>query len=226
MINLYFDLDDVVFDFSRDFINFVNESYGREQYKISNEPALFNPEEVFGMDEKTLRYLLNYYIEAGKFAIQPLMPGAFDALNYFVEHPYFPCNIPNFITVRDPQSIIHTITRLQDVYHDLGYVYPLRGFQLFSANSKYHKKWHLIKELSRFNSQGIFVDDHPDYINDVLKHCPGVITIWMNSLNIKNGAHPHYEVKGWKEIIKLLETNIYEDLLAKSNHPGVQTEII
>ena len=224
MINLYFDLDDVVFDFSRDFIRFVNDLYNKEYIKLLPNPKAFTPIEVFGIEEEIFRPLLDKYIELAQFEHQPLMPHAFEALTYVNNYVGIKFNTPNFITVRDPESIIHTISRLQTVYEYIKYN-PLEGFKLFSANSKHHKKWQIIKELSKYNSEGIFIDDHPDYINDVVSHCPGVITFWMNSVGVHNGAHPHYTITDWQQFISLVDDKSYSELLKDSNHPGVQMEI-
>jgi len=224
MINFYIDLDDVIFNFSRDFAAFVNDRYKKEKCVIPDNPAEFTEITVFGMEREPFLYLLGLYIESGRFAVQPLMPGAARMMLRFAKN-----NIkPNFITVRDPKSVIHTMTRLQDVYHDLGIRVPYNSHRLWIANRKYHKKWHIINELSRFVTRGIFIDDHPKYINDVVKHCPGVIAIWMNTLNVKgDDCCPHYEVSNWEEVDTLIfnPENNFEVLLANSAHPGVQQNL-
>jgi len=85
----------------------------------------------------------------------------------------------------------------------------------------------MINELSRFVPQGVFIDDCPAYINDVVEHCPGILTIWMNTLNIaSDNCHPHYEVKNWTEVNAMLfGTDDFEDLMANSAHPGIQQRL-
>ncbi len=222
MINFYIDLDDVVFDFSRDFAAFVNARYNKTKIVIPDNPYEFTEITVFGMEKKKFMYLLGLYIEAGRFAIQPLISGAAKFLRKMAESG----GKPNFITVRDPESVMHTMSRLQDLYHLWGVTIPYTAFRLHIANSKHHRKWQIINELGRFAPKGIFIDDCPAYINDVVKNCPGVITIWMNTLNImKNDCDPHFEVSTWAEIHTLINNNSFEELTAKSARPGVQERL-
>ena len=178
MINLYLDLDDTTFDFSRDFVKFANERYGKEKYVIPDKPEEYSAPAVFGMTQEELRAILVHYVEQFKFATQPLLPGVKDAFDQLIDGQDI--GDTHFITVRNPESFLQTLARLQDFfYNDLGNHFPGLCYSLHMANSSHHKKWQIINTLhdSGRLEGGVFIDDAPDYINDVAKHCPGIVTI-------------------------------------------------
>ena len=223
MINLFFDLDDTIFDFSHDFVNFVNDRMGKKQYCINERPTEYECMAVFGMEPVAFHGWLERYVDAGRFATQPLLLTTFKALTYFAQNPDKYC-IPTFITIREPGVVLQTMHRLQDLYSEL-YKVPTQGFHLFMANSKLHKKWQIIRELSRHNPDGIFVDDCPTYIEDMMIHNPNVISFYMNTLGMTGDVCSHYTVDDWEGLLTIIRGRSYKDILMGSKHPGVQLAI-
>jgi len=226
MINLYFDLDDAFFDFSGPFLKFVNNILGK-QHRFPEHIDTWSAQEFYGIDRKTMDALLDKYSEEGRFFIQPPLPGALRGLKMLYGSKMIPkvYSRPYFITARQPVTLLHTLSQLQNTFKDLGFKNPADQFNLIMANNKYQLKWKIIKELNRFADGGIFIDDHPDYINDVTTHCPNTITIWFNRGYLNDSlSHPHYLVKSWEELGELLLCN-FDILIKNSNHKHVWEQL-
>ena len=227
MINLYIDLDDVVFDFKTSFLNFVNESMDRE-FNIPTNMDSWSIEKAYGVSEKLFNHFLLLYGEYGRFETQKFMPGASKMMGHFHLNPNDKFNIPHFITSREPEAYIQTLRQLNDIYHSWLAGSPTNCYHLYMANHKRELKYNIIRELNRINKQGIFIEDNPDYVNDVVKYCPGVVIFWFNYYHYnKSLCEPHYSVSSWDEIYGMLSNKSlsFDTLLRYSKHPGVQLEI-
>ena len=227
MIDLYIDLDDTIFDFSRDFLSFVNESMKRD-FKLPTKLEEWSSLQAFGLTTQMMGEYLKLYGKLGRVEIQPTMPGAEDFLDFIQSEDYvFPA--PHFITVRSADVYIQTLRRLRLLYEGIGCFYPTSRFHLHMSYNKHQLKWKTIKELNNSAGQGIFIDDNPFYINDVVRECPGVITFWMNSLNLDTSlCGPHYTVTSLVQVSNIIQAYSldFKSILSHSIRPGIQEELI
>ena len=226
MTNLILDIDDTAYAFTDTFIKFINNRLQRS-FTRPIQPLEWGSQEVFGIGRAQFDYLLKNFTEHNNFRKLPYLKGFWEAACWFHnnEKAY---GHPHYITLREPNAFIQTFNSLQSLYSDMHSFHAAQSFHLHIANPKHQTKAKIINSIRHWGEDDtVFIDDNPTLINQVAKECPGVLTIWLNTLNFHPEiASPHYLVSTWSEVIDLLKSRDHDLLLKHSMHPEEQLSLV
>jgi len=221
MIQYYIDCDGVTFHYVEPFLDFINDLMGKKLYS-AKQITQYNIPSCLGMPDREFFAYLNKYVEKQKFASQPFMDGAIEGIFHIISNTRKTGSV-NYITVRPIGAYLQTIKSIRGFFKTLikrfyneDLVLPEDFYRLLLGNYNGTPKWKIIKVLNEGSSASVLIDDNPEFIHEVMEHCPETLTIWFNHKGfLKNTCHAHVKVQSWDEVIDILGDDIKPETINK-----------
>lgn len=176
-----FDIDEVTFGFVDPYFRFLSKKYGRD---INRSQLTCHSAEKSGLvPPGTSKTNLIEFISIGGFRNLEAMPGALEIIRKITTRDTI-----FFVTSRLPESREDTFFTTEK--HGLSYI-PVA----FSGDN-------ITKgDIVKFMKADVFIDDHPDFINDVKAKAPNCITVLLSDIP-QSWDQCNADVKGkdWNEL--------------------------
>lgn len=182
IINIFCDLDGVVFNFIDTFINFINDKkyveYDISVKKLNGWQTLVESGQLTKEIEELAH---NDFIEAQKYQTLPFIEFSKERINYLLNSCYYDGKFKlYFITSRPIETFHQTYSRLDKEFNSSKFSLYFNSNKAYTINNLLEKEKHNSPNEKFVN---IAIDDKSEYLDEIKKDVKNCFTVLFNHLH-------------------------------------------